>query len=117
MAKLAEPRCSVGCLGLGVDVFKRVGSGERSLATLGYPWGFRCGLFMRSIGLLTPAARVIPNFLMPGIIFIGGIPKFSSGLITVGSIILPLLGIMLNLAQTVLQYGFVRDYSALSSTS
>lgn len=40
MAKLAEPRRSVGCPGLGVDVFKRLGSGERSLATLGYFRGF-----------------------------------------------------------------------------
>ena len=40
MAKLAEPRCSVGCLGLGLDVFECVGGGERSLATLGYPRDF-----------------------------------------------------------------------------
>jgi len=37
MAKLAEPRCSVGCLGLGLDVFECVGGGERFLGNFGLP--------------------------------------------------------------------------------
>ena len=62
---------------LGRGCFQTRGEWSAFLGNFGLLWGFRCGLFMCSIELLMQAERVMPNFLMRGIIFIGGIPKFS----------------------------------------